>query len=177
MKTKILVVFLFVSLILSHFTSCNSKESEFKEVASITYTVDGKEKTETSSAYMSVGLAERASEEEYNNADPKYQVTQAYIKTPLTQSTKTVSSVLGFDNSDKGKYLYVRELAWGSICFGRNNVRGKDYDYAFYKHEIKSEIYYHYIWVNIVDDDTIVIINSNGKTTYNVSSYRITNFI
>ena len=125
---------------------------------------------------MQLGPAETISEDEYMRASSKYQGSPPNIEKYLTPSEKTISSISGFDNSDKGKYLYIRYLAWGTLHFGRESIRGKDFEYGFSKYEIASEIQYRYIKVKIVDDDTIIIKNSQGETTYNVSSYSISYF-
>lgn len=175
MNKKIIAILLLITMFLSMLVGCgSSKDDGFKDVASITYTVDGKKKTEKSVARMYVGKAEPISEDEYLLANPKYQVTSVGISQTLTASSKTVASVCGFDDSDKGNFIYYKYVAWGSMGFGR--VRGKDFDYGFSKYEIKSGIFYSYVRVKVVDDDTIIIKNSSGETTYNVSSYSITYF-
>lgn len=175
MNRKIIAILILLSVFLGTLVSCGGDNDDgFKEVASVTYTVDGTKKTENSIARMSLGNAEPISEDEYTRANSKYQVNSLGISKTLTASSKTVSSIGGFDNSDKGKYIYYRYIAWGSMGFGR--VRGKDFEFGFAKYEITSEIFYSYIKVKVVDDDTIIIKNSRGETTYNVSSYSITYF-
>ena len=172
---KIITFILLFTLTLSTFVGCKNDDG-FKDVVSVTYTVDGQKKTEKSTAYMSLGVpnVEYISEEEYEAADSKYQVSSVGISTSLAPSSKTVSSISGFTNSDKGKYIYYRYVAWGYMGFGR--VRGRDFDFGFAKYEITSEIQYNYIQVKVVDDDTIIIRNAKGETTYNVSTYSITYF-
>ena len=175
MNRKVVAIVVLLSVFLSTLVGCSGdNDNGFKEVASITYTIDGTQKTENSIARMSLGNAEYISEDEYTRANSKYQVTSVGISKALTASSKTVSSIGGFDNSDKGKYIYYRYIAWGSMGFGK--VRGRDFDFGFAKYEITSEIGYSYIRVKVVDDDTIIVKNSRGETTYNVSSYSITYF-
>ena len=175
MNRRVVAIVVLLSVFLSTLVCCSGdNDNGFKEVASVTYTVDGTKKTENSIARMSLGNAEYSSEDEYTNANSKYQVTSVGISRALTSSSKTVSSIGGFDNSDNGKYIYYRYIAWGSMGWG--SVRGKDFDFGFQKYKIISEISYNYIKVKVVDDDTIIIKNSRGETTYNVSSYSITYF-
>ena len=162
MSKKIIAVVLLMVLLISNLVSCGDKNDGFEEVASVTYTVDGTKKTENSVARMSLGPAEYVSENEYNRAKSRYKIFSVEISTNLTASSKTVSSIGSINNSDKGKYVYYRYVDWGSV--------------EFLKYEITSEIYYDYIKVKVVDDDTIIIKNSSGTTTYNVSSYSITYF-
>lgn len=176
MKIRFFAILILFALLCGVLTSCNDKNDGFTEVASITYTVDGKSKTENSTAVIYLGQMEHITEDEYNRSDSKYQVSSIAggLSTKLTASTKTVSSVWGINNSDKGKYVYYWYVAWGDM--GWMKVRGKDYELGFAKCEITSEIRYNYIKVKVVDDDTIIIKNSKGETTYNVSSYSITHF-
>ena len=170
---RIIVFLLSLLVLLSNFVGC--KNDSFVDVASVTYTVEGKKTTESSYAYMSLGSRTVISEEEYMNADSKFKFDSLVNLTQkLMPSYKTVSSILGLDNSDKNKYIYEKFIAWGSPGLGQ--VRGEDWDYGFVKQQICSEISYNYIKVKVVDDDTIVVKNSSGETTYNVSSYSITYF-
>lgn len=161
---KIIAFILLFTLTLSTFVGCKNDDG-FKDVVSVTYTVDGQKKTEKSTAYMSLGVpdVEYISEEEYEAADSKYRVSSVGISTALSSSSKTVSSISKFTNSDKGKYVYYRYVVAGGGV-------------AFAKYEITSEIQYNYIQVKVVDDDTIIIRNAKGETTYNVSTYSITYF-
>ena len=148
-------------LVLNLFIACGNKDDGFKTVVSVTYTIDGNKKTENSTAGMELGIAEPSSENEYNRAESKYQVYPR-IRQNLQPSSKTVSSIGLFDNSDKGKFIYY----W----YFNFNVP------VYVKYQIKSDIIYNYIQVKVIDDDTIIIKNSNGETTYNVSSYSIIYF-
>ena len=162
--TKVIILFVLLLSLINIFSSCQN--AGFKDVVSVTYTVDGKTKTQSSTAYMTLGFAKNISKEEYESADSKYKVdfVSASLVETLTPYSKTVTSVDGFTNSDKGKYLYHR-----GVRFDTNK-------YTYNKYEITSNIHYNYIQVKVVDDDTIIIRDSNGDTTYNVSSYRITYF-
>lgn len=171
---KSLSLILFFSFVIINLSSC--KHIGYKDVVSVTYTVNGKTKTERSSANMLLGARETISESEYANADFKYQFEyiEPTIGDLLTPSAKTVTSIDGFTNSDKGKFVYYKYVAWGNK--GPGCIIGRDFDYGFSKYEIISDICYNYIKVKVVDDDTIIIRNSKGETTYNVSSYSITYF-
>ena len=110
---KIIAFILLFTLTLSTFVGCKNDDG-FKDVVSVTYTVDGQKKTEKSTAYMSLGVpnVEYISEEEYEAADSKYRVSSVGISTALSSSSKTVSSISKFTNSDKGKYVYYRYVVW-----------------------------------------------------------------
>ena len=68
---KSLSLILFFSFVIINLSSC--KHIGYKDVVSVTYTVNGKTKTERSSADMHLGARETISESEYANADFKYQ--------------------------------------------------------------------------------------------------------
>ena len=67
---KIITFILLFALTLSTFVGCKNDDG-FEDVVSVTYTVDGQRKTEKSTAYMSLGVAniEYISEEEYEAED------------------------------------------------------------------------------------------------------------
>ena len=53
---KIITFILLFALTLSTFVGCKNDDG-FEDVVSVTYTVDGQKKTEKSTAYMSLGVA------------------------------------------------------------------------------------------------------------------------
>lgn len=142
--------------------SCAEKE-EFVKVAYVTYTVDGKKVTEQSKAYIGIGEREEITYEQYYDGTlSKYRMDDKSLSIILSPDQKEVDEIQGLNDSDKGEYLYFFE----SVGF---------HEYIYYRAKI-SGLYYSYISVNEVDDDTIIISNSSGQTTYNVSSYSIKEF-
>ena len=80
----------------------------------------------------------------------------------LSRDQKEVDNIQGLNDSHKGEYVYYYEQ------IGRQ-------EYRYYRAKLLG-LYYSYVYVKVVDDDTIVVDSSKGKTTYTVSSYSITEF-
>ena len=158
---KKLSLILVIALLFATLTGCKSKD-DFVEVAAITYTIDGENVTEKSYAYLALGEAEEITYEGYYSGTlSTYRLDDKPRSIILTHDQKTVDNIQGLNDEHKGEYVYYYTKV--------------GYEYKYYKAELLG-LYYRYVYVKIVDDDTIIIISGNGKTTYNVSSYSITEF-
>ena len=161
LKMKKTSLFLAIVLLFAILTGCNNKD-DFVEVAAITYTIDGEKVTEESKAYLALGEAEEITYEGYYSGTlSTYRLDDKPRSIILTHDQKTVDNIQGLNDDHKGEYVYYYTKVGN--------------EYKYYKAELLG-LYYQYVHVKIVDDDTIVIISGKGKTTYNVSSYRITEF-
>ncbi len=163
MIKKFLAIILLTTLSISILSSCKGcKKNDFVEVYSVTFTVDGKKTSKYSSASMDLSLVGFVSKSEYDAVEEKYKISSPNLTESLSPYVKTVSSVCGLNNSDKGKYVYHSYYNMGSVV------------YAVYL--ITSGINHDYVSVKVIDDDTIIIRSYGSETTYNVSSYSITYF-
>lgn len=158
---KLSALLLLVIILIGTLTGCSQKD-EFVKVASITYTFEGKSITEKSKAYLGLGEAEEITDEEYYFGTlSTYRLDDKPRSVYLSRDQKEIDDIQGLNDSHKGEYVYYY------VQTGRQ--------YKYYKAELLG-LYYSYVYVKVVDDDTIVIDSSKGKTTYTVSSYSITEF-
>lgn len=159
---KKLSLLLIAVLLFGTLVGC-SKKDEFVKVAAITYTFEGEKITEQSKAYLGLGEEEEITYEMYYSGTlSTYRLDDKPRSVILSRDQKEVDNIQGLNDSHKGEYVYYY------VQTGRQQ-------YRYYRAKL-SGLYYSYVYVKVVDDDTIIINSSKGKTTYNVSSYSITNF-
>lgn len=142
-------------------TGC-SKDG-FELVCSVSYTVDGKNKTE----YSTWNISYTDEEERHDIEVPGRLFFESYdisFSGRLSKDSKTISSYGILNEQEIGETFYVRH----------RNINGGSYSYYYKTYKFQG-FSYSYVYVKVVDDDTI-IIKHNGTTTYNVSSYSITYF-
>ena len=167
MLRKILSILLLVAICsaLILLTGCSN---EFEKVHSVTYTMDGKTYTVTSTYGISIsGSSEACSESEYNSAEHKFNSSDMpkFVGYELNKNSETIAAFGTLKDSDKGDSFVIKNTY--------NNPPVTQTTYKKYTFEGFS---YSYVYVKIVDDDTIVIKQNGNETTYNVSSYSITKF-
>ena len=159
---KLSALLLLVIILIGTLMGCNQKD-EFVKVASITYTFEGKSITEKSKAYLGLGEAEEITYEGYYSGTlSTYRLDDKPRSVYLSRDQKEVDNIQGLNDSHKGEYVYY---------YKQTGVR----EYRYYRAKLVG-LYHSYVYVKVVDDDTIVISSSKGKTTYTVSSYSITEF-
>ena len=147
------------------FTGCSNN---FEKVHSVTYTMDGKTYTVTSTYGISIsGSGEDCSESEFNSSKHKFNSSDMpkFVGYELNKNSETIDSFGTLNDSDKGDCFVIKNTY--------NNPPVTQTNYKKYTFEGFS---YSYVYVKIVDDDTIVIKQNGNETTYNVSSYSITRF-
>ncbi len=109
---KSLALILFFSFVIINLSSCNN--IGFKDVASVTYTSNGKTKTEVSNAHISLGHYVMIEKEEYESANSKYKFNNfdGSLSVALTPSSKKVTSIDGITDADNGNYIYEKFYVW-----------------------------------------------------------------
>ena len=159
---KKLSLLLLVILLIGSLAGC-SRNDDFVKVASITYTFEGEKITEKSHAYLGLGEEEEITYEMYYSGTlSTYRLDDKPRFIYLSRDQKEVDNIQGLNDSHKGEYVYY---------YKQTGVR----EYRYYRAKLVG-LYHSYVYVKVVDDDTIVISSSKGKTTYTVSSYSITEF-
>lgn len=160
---KVLVAFYLCVVFAFSFISCG--KDDFVLIRSITYTTDGKTKTESSQSKDSYN-EEVISWAEYNRAPeskriscPDMVLLPADYKMPKQHEGKT-SAIQRYD-------AFAQETRYWS-----KSLIGGEY---FYKGTCVYTQYF-YRYVKIIDTDTIVVKNGMGETTYKVTSYKILYF-
>lgn len=167
MLKKILSILLLMSMCSSMLllTGCSK---DFEKVNSVTYTMDGKTYTVTSTYGISIsGTGEDCSESEYNSAEHKFNSYDMpkFVGYELNKNSETIDSFGTLKDSDKGDCFVIK-----------NNYNNPPVTQTNYKKYTFGGFSYSYVYVKIVDEDTIVIKQNGNEATYNVSSYSITRF-
>lgn len=163
MKKTVALILLLVFSSASFLTGC--RRDDYKLVWSVTYTLDGKAYTERSTygvATKSSGV--QCTEAEFLAGEHKFygHLSASY---DLPRDSKTVQSHGSLMKEDIGEYFYVKDSYY-------NPPVSKEW---YWKYEFAG-FGYHYVYVRIVDDDTIVIKKKGIETTYKVSSYSLVYF-
>lgn len=147
---------------------CTGCSNDFEKVHSVTYTMDGKTYTVTSTYGISIsGTGEDCSESDYNSAEHKFNSYDIpkFVGYELDKNSETIASFGTLKDGDKGDVFVVKHTY--------NNPPVTQTTYKKYSFEGFT---YSYVYVKVVDDDTIIIKQNGNETTYNVSSYSITKF-
>ena len=159
---KKLSLLLLVILLIGTLAGC-SRNDDFVKVASITYTFEGEKITEKSYAYLGLGEEEKITYEMYYSGTlSTYRLDDKPRSIYLSRDQKEVDNIQGLNDSHKGEYIYY---------YKQTGIQ----EYQYYRAKLVG-LYHSYVYVKVVDDDTIIISSSKGKTTYTVSSYSITEF-
>ena len=130
--------------------------------------MDGKTYTVTSTYGISIsGTGEDCSESDYNSAEHKFNSYDIpkFVGYELDKNSETIASFGTLKDGDKGDVFVVKHTY--------NNPPVTQTTYKKYSFEGFT---YSYVYVKVVDDDTIIIKQNGNETTYNVSSYSITKF-
>lgn len=149
------------------FTGCSDK---YEKVYSVTYTVDGKTYTETSTYGIAIsgsGSGVECSESDYITAKHQfndYEITK-FVGHKLDKNSETINSFGSLTEENVGEEFVIKYTYNNPPV---NQTHYKKYQFAGFS--------YSYIYVKVVDDDTIIIKKDGTETTYNVSSYSIQRF-
>lgn len=147
---------------------CTGCSNDFEKVHSVTYTMDGKTYTVTSTYGISIsGTGEDCSESDYTSAEHKFNSYDMpkFAGYELDKNSETITSFGTLKDSDKGDIFVVK-----------NTYNNPPVSQTTYKKYTFEGFAYSYVYVKVVDDDTIIIKQNGNETTYNVSSYSITKF-
>ena len=166
---KILAYCLLCNLIFCSLFALGCKKDSYKLVWSVSYTLDGKAYTEKSTYGVAIqgnlnGVD--CSETEYLSAEHRFE-NGPFKSTgyELPKDSATIQSHGSLTEEDIGEYFYVKTSYYNPPV---SQVWYKQYQFAGFG--------YDYVYVKVVDDDTIIIKKNGEKTTYNVSSYSLTLF-
>lgn len=165
---KRIISFLLLISVCSAVLLCTGCSKDFEKVYSVTYTMDGKTYTVTSTYGISIsGTGEDCTESEYNSAEHKFNSydMSKFVGYKLDENSETTASFGTLKESDVGDYFVIKHTYNNPPV---NQTTYKKYQFAGFS--------YSYVYVKVVDDDTIIIKQNGNETTYNVSSYSITKF-
>ena len=142
------------------FISCKT-DDEFAFIYSITFTSAGETKRLDSTVHR-VDIYEKIEKSEYMNAPS----TQYYLS-PDRLPPQHKSGLIKLKELPKNGTTYEVK---------KNNWNETEYQYwsygtSYYK-STGEEVTYEYIYLKVIDNETIIIKASNGETTYKVTSYR-----
>ncbi len=171
MKKISIIILSFAMAFISVLSFGGCKKDDFEKVYSVTFTMDGKSTTKTSYAYLYVSQQNGVTQEVYYST-PKIADIDGDLnsqKIALSVNNKTISSWNGITEEQKGEVIGYRNGMWFNSSTGH-------YVSADYILGTFEGFLYYYVLVRVVDDDTIIIKDGSGQTTYNVSSYKISKF-
>ena len=169
----IILVFLQLTIFSVCFVGCNNNNS-FKLVKSITITTSGEEKTYSSSTVPNVVFKENykyITKQEFDNApdNRKYfndEFNNAlFSKISITDAIKAAKNSTSYEiveNELKGFYY------WAYWYTPNGNI--------YYTKREYEKTSFHFIYVEIKNDTTVVIKRGNSETTYTVTSYSVKYF-
>ncbi|MBR2926018.1 MAG: hypothetical protein IKC31_00350 [Clostridia bacterium] len=164
---RIVSLFLLLALCLASllFTSCS--KDEYVLVWSVTYTMDGKTYTEKSTYGVAInGSGIDCVESDYLSGEHRFANGPfKFTGYELPKDSTTIQSHGTLTEDDIGEYFYVKTSYYNPPV---SQVWYKQYEFAGFG--------YTYVYVKVVDDDTIMIKKNGTVTTYNVSSYSLTYF-
>ena len=162
-KVCMAIIFLLIGCLCSFVGGCSGG---FKTVCMVSYTTSGKTKVEKSREvfrYESTLITK----EEYDASPVDKRVTSK-----RETWTKDLSPSFKIPKDKKGKLSYLVEIEPYEEYYKISSPNGTRY----YKNEYKSH-YYYFFQVKVINDETIEIKRSSGKTTkFIVTSYSITYF-
>ena len=170
-KTKYLYLLVVFAFAIFMFAGCGNG---FTEVASVTFTTNGKTRTINSSWYLIHGTYTKVTEEEYNNAK---------FKTSVLASDDVNVDTLDFYTTDvySGNIYNINEKPYKPYNITTDNIGEYFYIYAhdfgaynksYYKTEIK-DVGAHYLKIKVINSTTIIVKLGVNETTYTVTSYSI----
>lgn len=166
---RIVSLFLLFTLAILSLLSTGCSIEKYKLIWSVSYTVDGKTYTEKSTygiAIKGASMGIDCTEEDYLSAEHRFENGPfKFTGYELPQNSTTVQAHGTLTEEDVGEYFYVKTSYYNPPV---SQVWYKKYEFAGFG--------YHYVYVKVVDDDTIIIKKDGTKTTYNVSSYSLTYF-
>ncbi|MBQ8229973.1 MAG: hypothetical protein IJZ32_04700 [Clostridia bacterium] len=149
--------------------SVGCKKQDYKLVWSVSYTLDGKTYTEKSTYSIAIKGASTGidcTEADYLSSEHRFENGPfKHTGYELPKDSTTVQAHGTLTEEDIGEYFYVKTSYYNPPV---SQVWYKQYEFAGFG--------YHYVYVKIVDDDTIVLKADGAKTTYNVSSYSLIYF-
>ena len=137
-----------------------NSEPEYVKVSSISLTADGRNYYEKSTYKItSVGEAVECTEEEYTASAHKFNEMAIGTNYSLEKGNATVISHNGLTEDSVGEFYYSYD----------------EFTNSFYKREFAG-FKYTYVYVKILDDDTVKVKTDNTEVTYKVTRYSITYF-
>ena len=163
---RIVSLFLLIAIALTTLLISGCAKDDYELVWSVTYTMDGKTYTENSTYGVAIkGSGVQCTENEYLTGEHTFVDFVAGKKFELPKDSTTIQSHGSLTEEDIGEYFYVKHYYYNPPVSQTNYWQ---YEFAGFG--------YTYVYVKVVDDDTIIIKKNGTETTYNVSSYSLTYF-
>ena len=141
-------------------TAAINSESEYVKVSSISLSADGQNYYAKSTyKIIDAGEAVKCTEEEYTASAHKFNEMAIGTDYTLEKESATVISHNGLTEGSIGDSYYSYDT----------------FNNAFYKREFRG-FKYTYVYVKIIDDNTVKVKIADTEVTYNATRYSITYF-